>query len=127
MTGLSAHSLTQARRRGAEIRGSSITLALPALITGKACAGVEKPASSPMASSSAGFILLVTERSCVKMERNVSVRSVSLHTPHLSFACSAAIRVLLLQRLRRHLRLCCVLLLLLLLRLFLYTNNNRCL
>ena len=127
MTGPSVLSRILERKLGAEILGFIPTPLRRARTSGSRLANVAMTVNSAMASSSAGFILLVTERSCVKMERNVSVRSVSLHTPHLSFACSAAIRVLLLQRLRRHLRLCCVLLLLLLRRLFLYTNNNRCL
>ena len=86
MTGLSAHSLTQARRRGAEIRGSSITLALPALITGKACAGVEMPASSPMASSSAGSTLQGIAPSRVKMEGPALARSASSLTQSSSSA-----------------------------------------
>ena len=80
MTGQSALSLIRGRRRGAEIREGSITLVLLVQTFVKVSARKAILASSPMASSSAGFILLATELSPAKMAETVAEESASLLT-----------------------------------------------
>ena len=88
MTGRNVRLPIQERRRDEGIHEGSITLVLLVPNSVKESARKGIPASSRMASSSVGFILLATELSLVKMEETVAEESASLLTLWNSFVSS---------------------------------------